>query len=293
MFLQAVSDDSMSQSGQQRLYLAGYLNHTDQWRLFTDAWAEELAASPSISYLKMAEAQNLKGQFRHWTEEQKDEKLKSLARVIRHFRPMSFEISVSVKDFDELVKSKAPYGLATPYLPCLFGVVSSVSRIVHKEGSNLPVGFIFDEQNGVGSDFLQFFPHMIRNLPAGARKLIKAPPEFKDDKTYLPLQAADMLAWHIRREHDDGLPPFGMPMAEHIRGEYHLVTEISRDMLESWGNFFATQRGITLIQTKSQWRKFRSTLKSSLEFGYIPPHGTRLKNFLHGIRDRIIRIFYR
>jgi len=47
--------------------MAGYLNRANEWRLFDDAWAEELSAKPSIEYLKMVEANGLRGQFGGWS----------------------------------------------------------------------------------------------------------------------------------------------------------------------------------------------------------------------------------
>lgn len=293
MFLQAVSDDSISQNGEQRLYMAGYLNYADDWARFADAWADELAAAPSISHLKMVEAQNLRGPFRGWTEQQKDEKLASLARVIRHFRPISFDVSISVKDFNAIVKPHAPYGLATPYFPCLFAVVASVARFMQQSGSKLPIDFIFDEQHGVGDDFQHYFQFMARNLPNGARKLVNGSPIFKEDKTYLPLQAADMLAWHTRREYDDGLAQFGMPMAERIRGEHHLSSALPREMLEKWAEAFSQQKGLNQVQSKSQWRKFRTASRAALAAGYVPPHGTRWKNLVHRAHEIFARLINR
>lgn len=75
----------------------------------------------------MADAVTFKGQFRGWREEDRDERLRGLARVIRHFAPTSFEVSVSVSDYRRLVTPVAPRGLGSPHFPCCFGVVSSVS----------------------------------------------------------------------------------------------------------------------------------------------------------------------
>ena len=96
-FLRAFTDDSASDVGDRRLFMAGYMNRTELWARFAEAWAEELRGAPSIEYLKMAEAQNLRDQFdwrKGWTEEKRDEKLRGLARVIRHFNPISFQMSI-------------------------------------------------------------------------------------------------------------------------------------------------------------------------------------------------------
>ena len=199
--LQAFTDDSASRSDDQRLFMAGYLNETAKWALFSTAWEEELKVSPSIDYLKMAEAFAFKGQFVGWTEAARDEKLTGLARVIRHFKPLSFEVSVSRSEYDRLVTPHAPRGLG-PHFVCCFGVIASVARAADVNGFDTPIDFIFDKQDGVEDDARLFFGEMIKHLPASARKLVRRPPSFKDDKLHLPLQAADMLAWHVRRKHE-------------------------------------------------------------------------------------------
>ena len=205
--------------------MAGYLNRANEWRLFDDAWAEELSAKPSIEYLKMAEANGLRGQFGGWSAGARDEKLRGLTRVIRHFKPLSFEMSISREQFYRLVKLVSPRGLASPHFQCTFGVISIVSRFAAEHRGNVPIDFIFDDQEGVSSDVALFFDEMIRSLPRRARRLINAKPTFRNDIEVLPLQAADMLAWHLRREYETCLSPATLPMADLLRDERgHLMS---------------------------------------------------------------------
>jgi len=44
-----------------------------------------------------------------------------------------------------------------------------------------------------------FFDYVVENLDSASRGLIKMPIGYGDDMRNLTLQAADMLAWHIRR----------------------------------------------------------------------------------------------
>ena len=201
-FLQAFIDDSASEVGDQRLFMAGYLNRAEKWALFSDAWDDELRSAPSIDYLKMAEANGLRDQFAGWEPEERDEKLNGLVRVVRHFKPLSFEVSVPRKQFNSLVKSVAPRGLGNPHFVCAFGIVSILSRFAAGAHADMPIRFIFDRQNEISGDVHTFFHQMISKLPRQAQELISGIPNFEDDKEIKPLQAADMLAWHVRREHE-------------------------------------------------------------------------------------------
>jgi hypothetical protein len=71
------------------------------------------------------------------------------------------------------------------------------TRYLASQGVDAKVDFIFDQQTGISADLPLFFDHMMRSLPRQARKMVSEVPIFRDDKVMIPLQAADMLAWHF------------------------------------------------------------------------------------------------
>ena len=285
--LQAFIDDSGSDIADQRLFLAGYLNHAEKWALFSDAWAEELKATPAIEYLHMVEANNLRGQFKGWKKEDRDEKIRGLARVVRHFNPISFHFSISRRDYSYKVKPVAPRGIGNPHFVGVFAVVSGIVRSLENDD------FIFDQQDGVSDDIDLFFSYMKKNIPRNARKLINSKPKFEDDKHFLPLQAADMLAWHIRREHEMGDGNV-LPMARLLRcADAHIVSELDSKIMLDWANCFEAMPEIKMLQSKGQWQDMRREISRLSALGFVPPHGSRWKNALYGVRERLARIIRR
>lgn len=289
VFLQAYADDSASEGGDQRLFVAGYLNHADAWARFSEAWDDELRSSPSIRYLKMVEAANLRGEFRGWSVARKDEKLGGLARVARHFKPLSFEVSVSRADYYRFVKPAAPRGLGNPHFVCCFGVMAAVSRYVATDRNRASIDFMFDEQSGVSADLAVFFDDMKRSLPRRAQRVINGSPTFRDDKAVLPLQAADMLAWHVRREHENGEGL--LPMADLLRShDLHLVTSIEKPMLMSWAQAFNEMPQIGKLQSKAQWQHLRRNYARMTSLRYIMPHGSKVRNIVFSAYDGLRRL---
>ena len=288
-FLHAYIDDSASDSGDQRLYFAGYINSAHNWRLFTDAWDDELKSTPSISYLKMVEASNRRGEFRGWKEEDINNKLKGFARVIRHFQPISFEFSASRKAFSDLLAPHSPRNLSDPYFACNFGIVSMLSRYYANAGSKIPIEFIFDQQDGVDASVDLFFEEMAQNLPKRARHLIHNKPLFRNDKAVKPLQAADMLAWHLRREHEDATL-LKRELTSLIRDqETHLVSGIPDETVAKWSESLRQLPGLQQLRTKNQWSKFRRHLIEQKNLGYVPPYGSTWKNLLYRARKGLSR----
>lgn len=285
-FLQAFTDDSESPGDDRRLFFAGYLNRAAAWALFADAWDEELRAAPAIRYLKTNEAYRLEGQFGGWTEAARDEKLRGLARVARHFKPVSFDFSVSAAEFRGALKGIAPRGLADPRFVCALAVVFGLANVCAQNKVAGPIEFFFDSQDGVSSDMALFFDHMLKDLPAESRRLVSGNPVFKSDLDFTPLQAADMLAWHLRADHD--APGKHKEMLGRLIGELHCRSEVPSELINKWRAGMSTLP-TGKMQTKAEWRRLKDEVARGKAAGYRPPHGTRLRNLIFGIRDALRR----
>jgi hypothetical protein len=270
-FIRAFFDDSAAESGDRRLFIAGYINRAESWALFSDAWDEELRATPSIEYLKMSEAQNLGGQFDHrrgWDEGKRAEKLRGLVRVIRHFEPLSFQISVDREFFYRVYSPVSPRGLANPYFDCIAATVATVADFGARAKFESPIEFIFDKQDGVEDDISMFFAQMVPRFRKRVRNMIDGTPKFVDDKAYRPIQAADMLAWHLRREHENSV---SLPMADELRGiRGHLVTEIPNSLVQSWADHNNGLPGVEGLRSKRQWSKFKASFARQVAAGANP-----------------------
>ncbi|WP_280707791.1 DUF3800 domain-containing protein [Bradyrhizobium sp. BR13661] len=270
--LQAFTDDSAAQAGDKRLYLAGYLHRADVWASFSKDWHKELKAWPAIEYLKASEAHHLSGQFHHsqWDEQMRDAKLAKLAAIIAHYQPVSYEFSVNGRLFEDELKPVSPYGFGRLHFTMCFTVLSGVARFTAESPVRAPVQFIFDEQQGVDADVEMFMAEMIKALPVEARKLVDGLPQFKNEKEqpYAPLQAADLLAWHLRREHETGEKLARTNSL--ISSDGHLVQEIPDEVLRSWATHHATLPGVPLLQSKRQWKGFKAEHKRLMDAGIDP-----------------------
>jgi hypothetical protein len=298
-FLRAFIDDSAAQKGDKRLFYAGYLHRADAWAEFSEVWDRELAAWPRIDYFKGTEANILSGQFQGWERDKRNAKVKKLAQIIRAFKAFPFHFSLNRKLFEEILKPVSPYGLAQPHFTACFHVMSGVVRYAASQGITTPIEFIFDQQDGVDETVRLFFSEMIKSLPLSARNLISDVPWFKSDrdKQFMPLQAADMLAWHVRREH--GYPDKPLPLLnELLHGDGYLVSEIPDEMISAWADHHRNQEGVPLIQSNKQWGKFTREVKRLRAAGIDPakvtgpgmyyPEGTP---FMAKLIDRIRRLF--
>ena len=272
-FLQAFIDDSAAQKGDRRLFLAGYLHSAETWAQFSDDWQTELNAWPSIEYFKAREANNLDGQFHHkkgWDEGIRDVKVGNFAAIISHYQPFSFEFSVNRQIFEDELKPVSPYGLGRPHFTMCFAVVAGITRYLAQQGISTSIEFIFDEQQGVDADIAMFFSEMKKSLPVEAQNLIEGSPVFKNDreKRYMALQAADLLAWNLRSEHETGDK---VPLLRHLVNEnVHLTQQIPDEIVRTWADHHSKQPGVSQVQSRSQWRTLKQEIKRLQEAGIDP-----------------------
>ncbi|MFY3168659.1 DUF3800 domain-containing protein [Achromobacter xylosoxidans] len=271
--LQAAIDDSGSDKGDRRLFMAGYISTAENWASFSDAWVAELRSGKPINYLKMREANSRDGEFYGWTQAEVNEKLTRLKAIIDSFKPMSFHNSMSRSVDLEAFRTIAPRGLSNAHLWCTFGIVSSVCRFVASQKDSSKIEFIFDTQVDIEDELDLFFEHMAESIPDEARALIARNPRHEDDKTFAPLQAADMLAWHIRRRYED----HGSWMKDSddlapINSNAHLECGDLNMILPSIREGVAEQmKGVVGLKSKGEWQRMKKQARRLKEAGYVPP----------------------
>jgi len=284
--------------------MAGFISTADNWALFSDAWAAELRAEKPISYLKMREANSRDGEFDGWTQAEVREKLARLKAVIDYFEPMSFHNSMSRSADWEGFRAIAPRGLGNAHLSCTFGIVSSVSRFVASQKYPNKIEFIFDTQAEIEDEVDLFLGTMAESVPEEARALIARKPRYEDDKTFAPLQAADMLAWHLRRRHED----HGSWMNESddlapINSSAHLdCGDLDTVLASTYAGVAERMNGVGGLKSKGEWQRIKKDARRLQAAGYVPPasssrevhfralmrwqRGRSFKNWLRGLFGR-------
>jgi len=226
----------------------------------------------------MSEARALQGQFRGIPGPQRDEKLRGFARVIRHFKPASIHSSVSRADVERIVKPKSPPGLSSAYLFCFEGIMFPLAMHQAKIGEKLPIEFIFDNQDGLGENARSVYRVAREFLPANVRPLLSVDPIFRNDKDVLPLQAADMLAWYLRRQCEDGesydFPPDHLTPDGHI----HAGVNITEPFLQRIADGLAKVPNVGSLNDKKAWNSALTEAQEVLSEGSSRPVRENIAN---------------
>jgi hypothetical protein len=215
-------DDSGSDPQPNGLFvLCGYSMEEARWEDFAERWDVQLKRSDffPIDYCRMANAEAADGPFEGIDRVFRKRKVMDLAHVIHDCNPTAVGCKMTWKAYSEIVKGKVDPRLDNPYAVLFFHVMRAVTdlqveltskvpeeakrRFKEQYGVEIaikPVEFIFDDQGPAGMQCLRWWGELKTRLKEPHLTVLSNTPQFKDDRQLVPLQAADMLAWHIRRD---------------------------------------------------------------------------------------------
>jgi hypothetical protein len=209
MTLEAFIDDSGNDPNSHAFILAGFVAPSQNWNAFSIEWKNALDRAPGASYFKAAEAYSLNNQFhkrKGWTRELRDNLVTDLTTIVRKHVTAKFAVWVRRADFDKHLKTLSlPYArdaADNPYFLCFYYIILTIAAL-HSLGKPEPCDFIFDEQSKVGRTAVSWWGMFKHNAATASRTdftpYLGSLPVFKNEKQFLPLQAADLYAWHMNR----------------------------------------------------------------------------------------------
>jgi hypothetical protein len=191
----AFVDDSGSGGDSPYYVLAGYAASPQVWDSFSEEWKRVLDLSPRLEYFKMNEAEGLKGQFDGFTREQRDARLNAFIDVVLSHGLFEASLAMQEKDYRDILYPILPGKYANPYYWPFIGMVTALSGLYRWSGSDEVVDFIFDRQNGQEKQSLRLYEDFKVQYPLWRLGEVK----FRSEAEFLPLQAADLIAWQTRR----------------------------------------------------------------------------------------------
>lgn len=241
--LLAYVDDSTSHVEECRLYLAGYILPEERWPAFDQDWRAVLNAGKPLVSLHMSQS------FKGWTREQHLRKLAQLAKVIQKYEPVSVEVSVSTRDFKEILADHTPHDLRHPYFSCFFALLVTAARTIDQLEMQGPINFVFDDQGKVGTEAAIWYEPVRQMQERRIQDLLGKKPVFRNDDDEPGLQAADMLAWCRRVLVEPTCTDAQREFADSIVFN-HGIAEIPQEMLQSWAEHFKTVPGVDNVKGK-------------------------------------------
>jgi len=209
---QLAADDSGSEPQSPIFVLAGFVAPAVKWAAFSTDWQAALNEVPKLEYFKMNEAAGMNGQFhkrRGWTEPKRDDRLVTLARIIKKYASVRVSAWIRHDDYETHIRSlPAPVrhlGFDSPYVLLLQQLILAIAVFGDRHGIKTPCDCILDEQGHLAEEALFSWPTFKSLVERSSRsdlaKFVGSPPIFRDEKNFLPLQSGDLYAWQIRNHY--------------------------------------------------------------------------------------------
>jgi hypothetical protein len=281
MFFQACVDDSGSEPQSSFFVLGGFLADSSQWSNFISEWNEVLHKAPSIDYFKLNEAIALKKEFdkeKGWDEKKRDKKIDDLLDVIlRHIRVRK-HATIKHSEFDKyflsIPKPKRHKAVENPYVFLAMQLIFAVAAHSPIHKIQTPCNFIFDDQERFSDALQNWYPIFRKQAFTSWGKTdfplyLGQAPKFENDKTFVPLQAADLYAGLIRRHCNNNkviIAPPSSPLRRLLTipeiPRNYMAPELRRlnaHLQKEGAKFYAANPAARKLQKQVKKRKAKST----------------------------------
>jgi hypothetical protein len=202
--VQAYIDESGERSHAPVFVLAGFIAPYPQWEKFIPDWQRMLDMPYRIEYFKMSEARcapaKPKGQFAGWSREKTDERVAIAYSVIEDHAHFQLSCIVDLGSFYKIFEESFFERNAINPFYLAFGRM--ITGFAHKQqglGLQEKVDFIFDDRVKEKKKIRDAWDAYKETADPDIKPYIGSDPRFESDLAFLPLQAADLLAWWIRK----------------------------------------------------------------------------------------------
>jgi hypothetical protein len=203
--IRAFVDDTGSDPNEMAFNLCCWVSDADGWDRFSEDWYRELQKRPSIDYFKHNEAKGLKKQFKGWKRPAADKKIFALAKIIARHKNYGMITGAENKLFKVLLNRAAAapqqfrsvMHVSRPYDFCFHSIIAMVLQHQVNLADGRTVDFIFDRGDRAFFECNKIYEEWREFQALPAMKAIAGVATQGDDKTIMPLQAADLLAGQL------------------------------------------------------------------------------------------------
>jgi hypothetical protein len=188
---------------------AGYMAPVQNWLVFNHAWQRILDLPPRLDYWHTlhAMAQTPSKLFHGWTREECEARLYQFIGVVHACGLIKVRVAIPHDHYKTAFDHKVAPRFDNPYFLPAYSIMQVTLRGLVQNGFTEKVDFVFDHEASPKEEHFitnawEVFWAMMDHWPeeyAPMKAILGDPPQFKNDKEVLPLQAADLFAWFARQ----------------------------------------------------------------------------------------------
>jgi hypothetical protein len=187
-------DESGVHDGSPVVTVGAYFGRPKQWETFTKRWN---AKKRPIKVYHATDAQNLRGEFKGWDNADRDKLVAGLLPVIPASGIAGIVIGIQMDQFSAEMKIHPDLRkmFGSPYTACFQWTVQRTLELQRGVKNRERLAF-FHERNDYETEATDSFEWVKKN---GNAKDIEMSLKFGTKQDYVPLQAADVLAYEGNR----------------------------------------------------------------------------------------------
>lgn len=186
-------DEAGTDSASKVLTVAGYAARPSRWQAFTREWNAVLRPT-GIKCYHATDAQACQGEFRQWKPEQVAELASALLPIIPRYAA-GLAVSIVMPDYRAAISQRPELEtlFASPYAACFQWLVQSLLSVAQERKAKSRFSFVH-ETNDMRRDAQEAFYWMKAEVDS-RKNLVSL--VFADKAEFVPLQAADILAFEV------------------------------------------------------------------------------------------------
>lgn len=200
MLLQAFIDDSGNSSSSEFFVLVGYLSTPEAWTQFASKWREVLNEEPVLKFFKATHVDSPRDSdvWGLMSPAQRDARLSRFIKVAGDHSLRAFFVIVRRQDFVETMIGSVYTEMEEPYHWLFIAFLKMLESLERHHGDLRGIHAVFDRHDKHPQVAGQLYRSMAGHMGLAGR-ILKV--TFADDIDALPLQAADLIAWQVRRRY--------------------------------------------------------------------------------------------
>jgi hypothetical protein len=195
MALEGYFDESGTHGGSSTFSLAGYVSTPERWATFETEWRAALADF-GLEFWHMASFANRVGEYGQWTEDVRRERFARLASIIQKHAVYSIGTVFSMADYETSIPFRVRKFFGGPYGAAAASTFFTGGEYARKNDAWM--AYVFESGAQGAGQVLHLFEANQRD-PKEQEYFRLLSLRFENKRQFVPLQAADMLAYELYR----------------------------------------------------------------------------------------------
>lgn len=194
----AYLDESGTHKTSSVVVVAGFISDASRWENFTQEWKEALD-DYHLAYFHMTDFENKRGQFKGWNGQERKNRLNRFLGIIKKYALYSMGWAVPRQPFDAILSEPAKAICVDAYGLAAIGCFRSFAQIAVDPRVDGWGEYVMESGARGSGALLKIFNIGSEDPEWLDNNRIKSL-TFQDKRLFLPLQAADILAYELYKQ---------------------------------------------------------------------------------------------